>query len=315
MRQTNRRTNDAGLVLNAMNGDVTSLSLLLTKFRSALHVQAIYLMGYTPQAEDAVSDTFVIAMTKFHTLKNPQNFKPWLYTILKNVCRMYWRDANKELPLKQDVVEQLQAGDGSEQEEFMDKLNLKNQIWNEISTLPDTLKTVTMLRYFSNFCTYGEISQILHIPEGTVKSRLSQAKAKLKNMLTGNTNGFLPNAYYKYLKQADYHKLMWQKFYRNLKGLREYFSDNLYTFFPQQNKAIIELSGLKNEILADLRAESIFYPQGATASNTISIVEGKFVNSPRTPFRCPPNALVVLFHPNRRVEKMYLYLSGKENTK
>jgi hypothetical protein len=100
-----------------------------------------------------------------------------------------------------------------------------------------------------------------------------------------------------------------------MKGLRKYFSDNLYTFFPQQNKAIIELSGLKNEILADLRAESIFNPQSVVASNTVSIVEGKFVNSPRTPFRCPPNALVVLFHPNRRVEKMHLYLSSKENTK
>ena len=295
-----------------MNGDMISLGLLLTKARPALHARAIYLMGYTPQAEDAVSDTFVIAMTKLHTLKNPQNFKPWLYTILKNVCRTYWRSTNKEHPLTPEFLQRLNAKESDEPEQFMEKLVLKNQIWSGIESLSDSIKVSVMLRYFSNFYTYREISQILQIPQGTVKSRLSEAKNKLKSMLTDNTNGFSSDAYQEYLEQADYHKLMWQKFYRNLEGLKEYFASNLYTFFPQQDSAKVGLGELRGEILADLRAESIFYPQSVVASNTVSIVEGKIVNSPKTPFRCPPNALAVLFYPKRRVERLHLYLSGKD---
>jgi RNA polymerase sigma-70 factor (ECF subfamily) len=269
-------------------------------------------MGYTPEAEDTVSDTFVIAMTKLHTLKNPQNFKPWLYTILKNVCRTYWRSTNKEHPLSPEFLQRLNAKEPDEPEQFMEKLVLKNEIWSGIGSLSDSLRVSVMLRYFSNFYTYREISQILQIPQGTVKSRLSEAKNKLKDMLTGNTNGSSSDVYQEYLEQADYHKLMWQKFYRNLEGFKEYFASNLYTFFPQQDSAKVGLGELRGEILADLRAESIFYPQSVVASNTVSIVEGKFANSPKTPFRCPPNALAVLFHPKRRVERLHLYLSGKE---
>jgi len=303
---------DLKLTLDAMNGDTASLGFLLTKARPDLHVQAIYLLGYTPQAEDAVSNTFVIAMTKLHTLKNPQNFKPWLHMILKNVCRMYWRDANKELPLKQEVVEQLPAEDGSEQEEFMNKLILKNQIWSGIDSLSDNLKVAVMLRYFSSFYTYDEISQILQIPKGTVKSRLFQAKNKLRNLLMGSLNGHSPNIYQEYFEKAEYHKMMWRKFYTDFKGFEEYFSPNFHAQLLQQNVVWAGRDAWKKEILGDLRAESIIYPQSATSSSSISILEAKIVNSPKAPFRCPPNALAVLFHANRRVEKMYLYLSDKE---
>lgn len=90
-----------------------------------------------------------------------------------------------------------------------------------------------------------------------------------------------------------------------------YFTNDLIVLFPKENR-VLDFKGWEKEIKSDLFAESIFHPEGATASSTVFVVEGRFTNSPKTPFRCPQSALAVLFHPNHKVEKMSIYLSKKE---
>jgi RNA polymerase sigma factor (sigma-70 family) len=299
---------DKEFVLKALKGDLASFGILFAKLKPSLHAHAIYLLGYTPQAEDAVSDTFIIAATKLGSLKNPEAFNPWLHAILKNVCRMYWRERSKEFPLTPEIEEQLRSKDANEAEEFIDRLLLKDQLWGAIESLSDTLRTALMLRYFTNFYSYEEISKILQIPEGTVKSRLSEAKNKLKVLMEEGAK-LSPDISKEYLLRADYHKLMWGKFYQDRKHLKDYFTPDVYIHFPQDNVVRIGLNELVMEIESDLRAHTILNPQAVTTSSTISILEGKIINSPKTPERCPPNALAVLFHKNQRVQQVYLYLA------
>lgn len=297
--------NNLTLIQNALNGDITSLGLLFTRLRPSLHAHAIYLLGYSPQAEDAVSDTFVIAATKLGDLKKPQAFNSWLHAILKNVCRMYRRASNREYPFSQNFAKQLETKSANP-EEFVDKLILKDQLWKAIDKLSDNLKIALMLRYFTSFYTYREISQILQIPEGTVKSRLSEAKYKLKKLVT---HSGLPSEISKrYVEKANFHKKYWEAFYQGYQGLKNYFADNLFVLFPKENR-VLDFRSWRKEIESDLFAESIFHPEGATASSTVSVIEGKFTNSPKTPFRCPPSALAVLFHPNHKVERVHIFLS------
>lgn len=116
---------------------------------------------------------------------------------------MYWRASKKEYPLSQDFAKQLEAN-SPDLEEFIDKLILKDQLWKAIDELSDNLKIALMLRYFTSFYTYREISQILQIPEGTVKSRLSEAKYKLKQLVFDSN---LPSGISKrYNEAADNHK-------------------------------------------------------------------------------------------------------------
>jgi len=82
------------LVKSAQNGDSTSLGILFEDLKASLRSHAIYLLGYGPQAEDAVSDTFIIAFTKIGNLINPEAFNSWIHAILRNVCRMYLRAEN-----------------------------------------------------------------------------------------------------------------------------------------------------------------------------------------------------------------------------
>jgi RNA polymerase sigma-70 factor (ECF subfamily) len=308
MEKNKESENDLILVQNALKGDMASLGLLFTKLRPSLYAHAIYVLGYCPQAEDAVSDTFVIAATKLGDLKKPQSFNSWLHAILKNVCRVYWRTSNKEFPLSQDFTKQLETN-LADPEEFVDKLVLRDQLWNAIDALGNNLKTALMLRYFTSFYTYQEISQILQIPEGTVKSRLSEAKHKLKKLVTHSS---LPSEISKrYVEKANFHRKYWEAFYQGYKGLRHYFSDNLLVLFPKENMTL-DFKEWTKEIESDLAAESIFYPEGAAASGTVSVIEGRFTNSPKTPFRCPQRALAILFHPDHKVERVHVFLSEKE---
>lgn len=309
MQKKNDEVQEEELVRCAQKGDMTSLGILFMKHRSSLYSHAIYLLGYIPQAEDAVSDTFLIAMVKLQTLRKHENFKPWLHAILKNACRMYWRRTNRELPLTQNEEANIQTKHENESEEFIDKLFVRDIIWDEIDALSENLKTALLLRYFTNFYSYSEISQILQIPEGTVKSRLFEAKSKLRGALKKGIQGIPTSISQKYHDQAHYHKHMWEKFYRNLEGLDEYFASDVQTLFPKENVAKNGLRELEEEIKNDLKAGSILHTQSAITSKDLTIIEGKIINSPKTPFRCPPNTLAILFHPDHRVQRMYLYLS------
>src|SRR3712207_1042617 len=79
---------DADLVRAAQGGDVTSLGLLLERYRAALYGQALGILGYGPQAEDAVHDAFVVALRKIHTVGERAAVGGWLHAVVRNVCLM-----------------------------------------------------------------------------------------------------------------------------------------------------------------------------------------------------------------------------------
>lgn len=78
---------DAALVRAAQTGDPTCLGLLLERHRARLHAVAIGMLGYGPDAEDAVHDTFVIALKRIGELREPAAALGWLLAVHANVCR------------------------------------------------------------------------------------------------------------------------------------------------------------------------------------------------------------------------------------
>ena len=75
------------LVRAAQAGDTAGLGALLERHRSRLHAIAVSMLGHGPQAEDAVQDTFVIALRRIGELRDPAAARAWLSAILVNVCR------------------------------------------------------------------------------------------------------------------------------------------------------------------------------------------------------------------------------------
>lgn len=88
---------DAELVGAAQRGDVASLGLLLERYRAPLYGLALRLLGSGSEAQDAVQDTFLVALRKIDQVREPAAVGGWLHMILRNVCLMRMRAGQGEI--------------------------------------------------------------------------------------------------------------------------------------------------------------------------------------------------------------------------
>ena len=122
-------------------------------------------------AQDAVHDTILKAYQKLHTLKKEEYFTTWLVRILINNC-------NKQLRMRKRA----DSGFTLENIDSRDYPYINIEIGEALNSLPVKIRTVVVLYYVEGY-TIKEIKDILHIPEGTVKSRLNKARKSMINYL------------------------------------------------------------------------------------------------------------------------------------
>src|SRR5215831_10304929 len=84
------------LAVAAMNGCTASLGLLFDRYRPQLYAAAVSLLGYTSDAEDAVHDTFLTAISRLGQLREPTAVGGWLHAILRNHCLMERRRRRRQ---------------------------------------------------------------------------------------------------------------------------------------------------------------------------------------------------------------------------
>ena len=82
---------DVELVKTAREGDAASLGLLLERHRAPLYGLALRILGHGSQAQDAVHDTFLVALRKLDQVQRTRRRGGWLRAVLRNVCRMRLR--------------------------------------------------------------------------------------------------------------------------------------------------------------------------------------------------------------------------------
>lgn len=117
--------------------------------------------------EDAVQDAILIAYERLSTLKKEEYFTTWLVRILINVCNKQIRIRKREFQSENvSIVSNIDNYSNVEIKEIFEKLPVK-------------IRTVLVLYYMEQF-SVKEIKDVLHIPEGTVKSRLSKGRKLLK---------------------------------------------------------------------------------------------------------------------------------------
>lgn len=124
-------------------------------------------------AEDAVQEAILSAYAKLDSLRDAENFKPWILHILTNKCYDICRKSRPTVALS-DVEETLQAS-GTD---CTEKLTL----WQSVQRLPENLRTVIVLFYYEDF-SIRQICQTLHLSETTVKTRLFRGREKLRILL------------------------------------------------------------------------------------------------------------------------------------
>ena len=131
---------------------------------------AYNIMQNTADSEDVVAESICKAWEKRDSLKNPAKLRNWMLRITVNLAKNAVTIKNRT-----KLVEDCHEYYKSESDEKMN-------IWELVRELKEKESTVITLYYYKGF-SVKEIARILRIPEGTVKSKLSQARKHLKDLM------------------------------------------------------------------------------------------------------------------------------------
>lgn len=143
---------------------------LVKTYQLELYRLALAILKNEADAQDAVGDAIVKAFEQRRTLNNIEKFKSWMMRIVVNISKNMLKKRRRIVYIE-DMPE-IQASASKKRDE----------VWDIVLELDYEYRVVVVLYYYERFST-KEISQMLHIPEGTIKSRLARAREKLKTLL------------------------------------------------------------------------------------------------------------------------------------
>lgn len=160
----------------AQNGDKTAFGHLVSFHQERLLRVAYAVLGNRHDAEDVVQETFVKAYLVLDQLKDPSAFRRWLLRITVNKA-INWRKKPARNWLELDKQTMLQSGESPEQR--LESLERRNQLRLAMTQLTPQHRAVLVLREEEQL-SYDEIAELLGIPVGTVRSRISYARQRLR---------------------------------------------------------------------------------------------------------------------------------------
>jgi len=166
------------LVIRAQQGETEAFQELVELWYQRLFSYTFRLTGSKDATPDLVQDTLFVVSKKLRTLRDPSMFPNWIYQIVSFKCRDWIRKQQRN----RNHTETLDANtEEPENETQMDDQILLKESLKQLET---PYYEVIRLFYLEEF-SVREISALLEIPVGTVKSRLYNARKLLKSLLKG----------------------------------------------------------------------------------------------------------------------------------
>lgn len=159
------------IVKLAKKGNKEAFQKLIRENKTSMYRIAKTILSNEADIEDAISESIMKAYKNMDKLKKDKYFKTWLFKILINECNYIHRKRSREV-LDESAFEHLSCFDKHED------LTLKEAV----DSLEENLRTLVVLFYYEDL-NIKQISSLMDIPEGTIKTRLSRARNKLYHML------------------------------------------------------------------------------------------------------------------------------------
>ena len=169
----------AELLERCRNGDESAYPIIVKRFQNKALDLAEAILTDKHLAEDAVQEAFMTAFNKLHQLRRPEAFPGWFRQIVRTEARRITRKKNKQ---SNNAIQEKDAElSPTATAELME---LKKIVRQALKELPQGSRQTTELFYLDER-SYIEVAQILDVPTGTVKSRLHDARQRLRNILLG----------------------------------------------------------------------------------------------------------------------------------
>ena len=181
---------DGDLIGRALGGDVAAFGLLVERNQDYVYNAVFHLVGNEEDAEDIAQEVFLRAYRNLRGFRGQARFTTWLYGIMLNSVRSYWRRRRSRTVLSltgQDDDEEDRAGAdppfaGDGPHEMSQRREQVQAVRVAIAGLDAELREILVLRDIQGL-SYEELADALSLPAGTVKSRLHRARQALKDAL------------------------------------------------------------------------------------------------------------------------------------
>ena len=178
---------DEDLIKRFQDGDEQAYVELVNRFRDRLMNFVYRFTSDSEQSEDIVQETLIKLYTHKHYYKKIAKFSTWIYTIAANYAKTELR---KKKNRKITNLSQMSSDEKDydlpsvqpDADQLIESEYLEKRIQSAINTLPLHFKTVIVLRDVQEL-SYDEISNIVEVPLGTVKSRINRARLQLQKEL------------------------------------------------------------------------------------------------------------------------------------
>ena len=169
-----------------LGGDKQAFNRLVLLYQARIYNLAFNYVKSEEEAKDVAQDIFVTAYRALPKLRDDTKFGAWLYQIGINHCRNRYKKLKRRGYFTQKSIDDenapihLEGGDSPEQN--LEQKRTIKLVRDTINQMNEAEKEVLILRDLQDL-PYDQISEILGVPLGTVKSKLNRARINLKNKL------------------------------------------------------------------------------------------------------------------------------------
>jgi RNA polymerase sigma-70 factor (ECF subfamily) len=180
---------DEDLMVKYQQGEVRAFELLLSRHRKPVFNFILRFVGDRETAEDLLQETFMRVIKGAEAYKRQAKFTTWLYTIARNLCvdqtrrRKHRRHASLDAPMaaSEDSGTLMDVIPGNEMASDRKSVNkqLHETMQRAIAGLSEEQREVFLMREFLDM-PFKQISEVVGVPENTVKSRMRYALEKLR---------------------------------------------------------------------------------------------------------------------------------------
>jgi RNA polymerase sigma-70 factor (ECF subfamily) len=179
------KLSDGELLDRSAAGEDGAFREIVNRYKNGLYAFLRNFLNKTDLIDDVFQETFLQLFTSQESFDRTRPLRPWLYTIAANKAKDALRKMQRTAAITIGTMtqsEDMSFGDmlnilGSEDEkpfEDLEKDETAANVRRVIANMPDNLREILILAYFNKF-SYKQLSDILSIPIGTVKSRLHTA--------------------------------------------------------------------------------------------------------------------------------------------
>jgi RNA polymerase sigma-70 factor (ECF subfamily) len=176
-------------IKQVLKGDQNAFGDIVEIYKDKVYQICFRMLGNRHEAEDIAQEAFLRAYVNISSFNQERKFSTWLYRIATNLCidRIrkkkpdYYLDA--EIPGTDGLNMYSQiAASGKTPESEVEGMELQETVQKEISALPEKYRSVIILKYLEDL-SLNEISEILDMPLGTVKTRIHRGREALRKQL------------------------------------------------------------------------------------------------------------------------------------